>query len=169
MLTGNTISFNAAATSGSGTYLYKYVVENGTNVVYTKDYNNISSLDYVPSTQGNYTVQVYMKDQNSTADYDDTKTSSFTVYGSPVINNLTTNKPQYLTGQTGNINTTASSGSGSYLYKYVISLGGTTLTTIDYSSNANLLYKVNGAGNYNITVYVKDSLSTKDYYNGPKN
>ncbi|ADK15607.1 MULTISPECIES: SpoIID/LytB domain-containing protein [Clostridium] len=163
LLIGNTISFNAAATSGSGTYLYKYVVTNGTNVVYTKDYNNISSLDYVPSTQGNYTAQVYMKDQNSTADYDDTKTSSFIVYGNPVINNLTTNKPQYLTGQTVNINTTAASGSGGYLYKYVISLGGTTLTTVDYSKNASLTYKVNSAGDYNITVYMKDSLSTKDY------
>ena len=163
LFTGNTISFNAVATSGSGTYLYKYVVMNGANVVYTKDYNNISSLSYVPSTQGNYTVRVYMKDQNSAADYDDTKTSFFTVYGNPVINNLTTNKTQYLTGQTININITAASGSGSYLYKYVISLSGTTLTTVDYSKNANLLYKVSSAGDYNITVYMKDSLSTKNY------
>ncbi|NMM64981.1 SpoIID/LytB domain-containing protein [Clostridium sp. P21] len=163
LLAGNTSSFNATATSGSGTYLYKYVIMNGANVVYTRDYNNTSSLDYVPSTEGNYTVQVYMKDQNSTADSDDTKTSSFVVYGKPTISNLTTNKSQYLAGQTVNINTAAVSGSGSYLYKYVISLNGTTLSTVDYSSNTNSLYKVSSAGNYNITVYVKDSLSTKDY------
>lgn len=163
LLTGNTISFNATAASGSGNYLYKYVVMNGTNVVYTRDYNNISSLDYVPSTDGSYTVQVYMKDQNSTTQYDDTKISSFTVYKNPSINSLTSNKSQYLTGQTVNINTTAALGSGNYLYKYVISLNGTTLSTVDYSNNVNLLYKVNSAGNYNITVYVKDSLSTKDY------
>ncbi len=163
LLVEDTISFNATATSGSGTYLYKYVVMNGANVVSTKDYSSVSSFSYIPSTEGNYTVQVYMKDQNSTADYDDTKTSSFTVYGKPIINNLTTNKPQYLTGQTININTTAASGSGSYLYKYVISISGATLTTIDYSKNASLLYKVSSAGDYNITVYMKDSLSTKDY------
>ncbi len=88
MLTGNTISFNTTAASGSGNYLYKYVVMNGTNVVYTRDYNNISTLDYVPSADGNYTAQVYMKDQNSTTEYDDTKTSSFIVYKNPIINNF---------------------------------------------------------------------------------
>lgn len=163
LLIGNTISFNATATSGSGAYLYKYVVMNGANVVFTRDYSTTSSLDYVPSTQGSYTVQAYVKDQNSTFDYDDTKTSSFTVYGNPLINSLTTNKSQYLIGQTVTLNTTATSGSGSYLYKYVISLDGTTLSTVDYSSNANLLYTVNSAGTYNITVYMKDALSSKDY------
>ena len=163
LLVGNTISFNATASSGSGSYLYKYVVMNGSNAVYTRDYTNTSSLDYVPSTPGSYTVQAYVKDPNSTAVYDDTKTSSFTVYQSPTINNFTTNKPQYLTGQTVNLNTTATSGSGNYLYKYVISLNGTTLSTVDYSSNANLLYTFNSAGTYNITVYMKDALSSKNY------
>jgi SpoIID/LytB domain len=163
LLVGNTISFNATATSGSGAYLYKYVVMNGASVVYTRDYSNTSSLDYVPTTQGSYTVQVYVKNQNLTGDYEDTKTSSFTVYQSSVINNFTTNKTQYLTGQTVTLNTTASSGSGSYIYKYVISLGGTTVSTVDYSNNAKLLYTVNSAGTYNITVYMKDALSSKDY------
>lgn len=163
LLIGNTISFNIAATSGSGNYLYKYVVANGGSVVYIRDYSNTSSLDYVPSAGGSYTIQAYVKDQNSTADYDDTKTSSFTVYQSPSINSFTTNKAQYLVGQNVNLNSTAISGSGSYLYKYVISLGGTTLKTVDYNSNANLLYTVNGAGIYNISVYMKDALSTKDY------
>lgn len=163
LLAGNTISFNATATSGSGNYLYKYVVVSGGNVIYTRDYSTASSFDYVASAVGSYTIQAYVKDQNSTADYDDTKTSSFTVYQSPAINTFTTNKAQYLVGQTINLNSTATSGSGSYLYKYIISLGGTILSTVDYSSNANLLYAVNSAGIYNISVYMKDALSTKDY------
>lgn len=120
-------------------------------------------LDYVPSAEGSYTIQAYVKDQNSTADYDDTKTSSFTVYKSPCINNFTTNKAQYLAGQRVNLNSTTTSGSGSYLYKYVISLDGTTFETVNYNSSANLLYTVNSAGTYNITVYMKDALSIKDY------
>lgn len=163
LLVGNTNSFNATATSGSGSYLYKYVVTNGTNVVFTQDYSTTPSLSYVPGSAGSYTVQVYVKDQNSTAPYDDTKTSSFTVYQSPVISSFTSNKTQYLTGQTVSLNAAATSGSGSYLYKYVISLGGTTLSTVDYSSNSNLPYIVNSAGTYNIAVYMKDALSSKDY------
>lgn len=163
LLVENTISFNATATSGSGAYLYKYVVMNGANVVYTRDYSSTPSLDYVPSTEGSYTIQVYLKDQSSTANYEDTKTTSFRVYQSPIINSFTSNKAQYLTGQTTKLNTTATSGSGSYLYKYVISLGGVTLSTVDYSSNANLLYTINSAGTYNITVYMKDALSSKNY------
>lgn len=163
LLVGDTISFNATATSGSGAYLYKYVVMSGANVVYTRDYSNVSSLDYVPSAGGGYTIQLYLKDQDSTSEYQDTKTSSFTVYERPLIKSFTTNKSQYLVGQTINLNTMANLGSGRYLYKYVISLDGTTLSTVDYSSNANSLYTVNSAGNYNITVYIKDTLSSKDY------
>lgn len=163
LLVGNTISFNATATSGSGAYLYKYVVMNGANVVYTRDYSNSSSLDYVPSIEGSYTIQVYLKDQNSAANYEDTKTTSIRVYQSPIISSFASNKAQYLTGQTAKLNTIATSGSGSYLYKYVISLGGVTLSTVDYSSNANLLYTINSAGTYNITVYMKDALSSKNY------
>ncbi|KZL92598.1 SpoIID/LytB domain-containing protein [Clostridium magnum] len=162
-LIGNTISFNATSTSGSGAYLYKYVIKNGANVVYTRDYSSISSLDYVPSSEGDYTIQVYVKDENSIAEYGDTKISFFKVYQGPSINSFTTNKTQYLVGQTVNLNSTATLGSGSYLYKYVISLGGVTLLTTDYSSKSNLLYTVNNGGTYNITVYMKDSLSTKDY------
>lgn len=135
----------------------------GTNIAFTRDYSTTSTLDYIPNSKGSYTVQVYVKDQSSTADYEDTKTSSFSVYESPLINSLTANKAQYLMGQTVSLNTTATSGTGSYLYKYVISLGGVTLSTVEYSSKANLLYTVNNAGNYTITVYMKDALSSKDY------
>lgn len=163
LLALNTISFNATAASGSGNYVFKYVVMNGANVVYTRDYNTAASFDYVPSVEGNYTVQVSVKDQTSTAAYEDTKTSSFTVYQRPVINSFTANKTQYLTGQTVNLNAAGTLGSGSYLYKYVISLGGTTVSTVDYSTKSNLLYTVNSAGTYNIAVYMKDALSSKDY------
>lgn len=259
LITGNTVSFNAIASGGSGnSYLFKYVVKNGAGVVFTKDYDSISSLNFTPTASGSYTAEAYVKDKNSTSDYDDKKLSAFTVYNpititsftkdkvnvfsgdsvnfkasisggsnngakykyevlkdgqsvlvkdfdvsssfsytpsasgsyevkvyvvdalsknaydaasnidfmvnnNVIVSSFSTDKTQYLTGQTINAYASASLGSGSYLYKYVVYKDGSTVSTKDYSSAKTLQYVPTAAGAYKITVYAKDSLSTKTY------
>lgn len=161
---GKNISFNVTAGAGNGYgYLYKYVINNGTNVVYTKDYSASSALDFVPSAAGDYTVTAYVKDLYSISDYDDNKTSSFTVYNSPVLNSFTINKTDTLVGQGVSSNLNIGGGSGSYLYKYEVSKDGTIITTRDFLSDKQFNFIPSVVGNYTMTAYVKDSISTNDY------
>lgn len=163
---GSTISFNAAASGGTGSgYLYKYVVKNGTTVVFSKDYDSTSSLTFTPSSTGSYIVEAYVKDKLSVYDYDydDKKAAAFTVYSGTNLASFSTNKTQYLKGEVLTAAAQASLGSGSYLYKYVITKDAADIFVREYSSDNRLSYTLSSAGTYKVTVYAKDLLSTKTY------
>lgn len=163
LLAGQSINFNAQGQGGSSSYLYKYEILSNNNVVYTRDFSADSTLSYAASTAGNYTVNVYLKDNLSFNTYDASKTMSFTVFNSASLSSLTADKSALLNGQSININAAAQGGSSNYLYKYVISQNGAVLNTVDYSSNAALAYIPNSAGNYEVAVYMKDALSNQTY------
>lgn len=163
LLAGQSINFNAQGQGGSSSYLYKYEILSNNNVIYTKDFSADSTLSYAASTAGNYTVNVYLKDNLSFNTYDASKTMSFTVFNSASLSSLTADKSALLNGQSININAAAQGGSSNYLYKYVISQNGAVLNTVDYSSNAALAYIPNSAGNYEVAVYMKDALSNQTY------
>ncbi|MBC8060784.1 MAG: SpoIID/LytB domain-containing protein, partial [Clostridiaceae bacterium] len=160
----NVISFDTTATAGNGYgYLFKYVVKNGVNVVFTRDYSSTSTLDYVPSNPGSYTVSAFVKDKYSISDYDDTKDSSFTVYGTPVLNSFTLSSAITTVGEGVSTNVDVDSGSGSFLYKYEVSKDGNILATRDFLADKQFNYIPSQIGNYTITAYVKDSISINPY------
>lgn len=164
LFVNNTISFNATAGAGNGYgYLFKYIIKNGTNTIYTKDYNISPSLDYVPTTAGSYTVEVYVKDLYSISDYDDKNVSYFTVYGAPFVNNFTTSKTDTLIGQGVAANVDVQGGSSSYLYKYEVTKDGTIIATRDFLADKSFTFTPSEAGSYTMTVYVKDSISPNSY------
>lgn len=161
---GDTVSFNATAAGGNGYgYLYKYVIKNGPNTVFTTDYTSTSTLDFIANNPGSYTVEAYIKDKLSISDYDDEKVSFFAVYGVPVINNFSLSKTDILLGQKVTANIDVQSGSGSYLYKYEVTKDGTVISTRDFSIDKQFTYTPDQPGNYSMTAYVKDALSTKAY------
>lgn len=159
----DTIKFTAAGSKGTGNYLYRFVIAKDGDTVMTQNYSSNSSLSYVPILEGNYNTSVYIKDSSSQKDYDDVNKISFTVLPDAKISSVQSNKPQYLSGQTINLNVAAVSGSGSYLYKHVISKDGVNVSTIDYNSLGSLFFKTDGSGTYTMTEYMKDVLSSKDY------
>lgn len=162
---GDSINFSANVNGGSNKGVtYKYVVIKDGETVASRDFDVNNKFSYAPSAAGNYQVEVYVLDAISDSKYDDVKTLNFTATeASAQISTNGTNKTEYLVDQVINLNTVATSGSGSYLYKYIVSRDGAVVSTIDYNSVGNLQYKADVAGTYSITTYVKDALSLKEY------
>lgn len=82
--TGENIDFNTLAESGLGSgsgYLYKYVIESGGSVIYSRDYSTDSKITFIPDKIGTYTITVYLKDAQSKAEYDDKRSLNFKVTG----------------------------------------------------------------------------------------
>jgi SpoIID/LytB domain len=164
-LLGQAIQVNLSSKGGSGTgYAYKYVVSKDGNVIFTQDYSSNTTFSYVPNVSGNYTVTMYLLDKLSDQSYDDVKTVNFTAYNTPVFQQVNIDKTSTLVGQSININSSASLGSGTgYLYKFVVTSNGSNIYTQDYSSVNSLKYTPASAGDYNVNVYIKDNISTADY------
>lgn len=164
ILLGDTLAFNGTAQSGSGQGLsYKYVVSKDGSVIFTKDYDGTSSINYTPSTSGNYIATLYVKDNASTNVYDDSSSLNFSVFNPPALSSFKIDKTQALIGQTVTLTSQGINGSSSYLYKYVVSNNGAVMYTRDFASNSTFIYTVGAAGNYTVTVYLKDAVSSKAY------
>jgi stage II sporulation protein D len=165
LYSGSTISFNAAAAGGSGDgYLYKYVVKSGTTVVLNKDYDSISSLAFMPSLAGNYTVEAYVKDKLSILEYDDKKTAVFTVYKPIEITSLNKSVNNAFIGDAVNFSTSISGGSDDGIrYKYTVLRDGQLVTLRDFDVSSSFSYTPVTSGSYEVNVFVADTISAKPY------
>lgn len=163
-LTGSTVSMNTTANLGNGYgYLYKYVVKNGNNVVFSNDYSSNQKLDYTPTASGNYSATVYVKDKFSLSDYDDTQSQQFSVFDYPQLGSVTSDKNQLFINNHITINAQGKSGSGAYMYKFVVMKNNSACYTQDYSTSNTLDYVPASDGNYSVVTYIKDVLSTNPY------
>lgn len=163
VISGSSVIVSATAAAGNGDgYLFKYIIKNGNSVVYTNNYSNDPNLSYTPTSSGNYTVSVYVKDLFSSLDYDDTATQVFTVYDASKLSGVTLNSNQLFLNSPVHITASGTSGSGNYLFKYVITCGSINYTQ-DYSPNNTLDYTPIATGNYTVNTYIKDVLSSNSY------
>lgn len=163
LFVGNTISFNTIAAAGNGYgYLFKYVVKNGANTVFVRDYSSTSSLDFVPSDSGSYTIEAYVKDKYSISDYDDMKAIQFAVYN-PQLSTVNSSGYFY-EGRTVTFkaNNTGASPTG-LSYRYEVYSNEILISSNSYSTSNTFTFTPNIAGVYNVKVYGKDGLSTKAY------
>ncbi|MDS0525986.1 SpoIID/LytB domain-containing protein [Clostridium sp. SHJSY1] len=166
-LVGQAVSTSTSVIGGSGSgYLYKYVVTKDSTVVFTQDYSENSSFDYSPNLDGNYNVTLYVKDKLSKNDFDKQKVVSFIAYNKPTINSLTVNNSTISVNQPINFSSIISDGSGSgYLYKYELSSNGVVLLTQDFSELSTLTYTPTTIGNYTLSLYIRDKISTETFDN----
>jgi stage II sporulation protein D len=161
---GDKITASMSATGGNGYgYLYKYIIKNGSGIVYTRDYSSDTSFEFTAESLGSYTVEAYVKDKFSILDYDDIRTTSFIIYEKVITNSLVLNKQKTIVGQPVEAITDVQGGSGVYLYKYEVVKEDFTAVSTDFSTNKHFEFVPVEAGNYLITVYVKDSISAKEY------
>jgi SpoIID/LytB domain protein len=180
---GETINFNASASGGTGQgYLYKYVIKNETNIVLTRDYSSENSLEFHPDSIGKYSVEVYVKDKYSLADFDDMRTLSFEVLlkdtdididtdtdtepGTIIDTELgtTTVFGKLIQGQQLIFNTNNTGGDASaYSYKYEIYISGSLIHASSFSTSGSYSFIPEISGSYTVKVYGRDGSSTKEY------
>lgn len=152
----STISFDTAASGGTGQLSYQYKV-NGT---VARDYTSDSKFTWVPAIDGEYTIEVTVKDENGKTT---TKTMTYriltTIVENPLtISNFTTDllSPQDI-GNSIQLNTTTNGGSGTVQTRYSAFDGSKWTMIKEYSTITNATWKPTKAGTYQVWVDVKDS------------
>jgi N-acetylmuramoyl-L-alanine amidase len=75
---GNTIGIEVN-TEGGNEVLYRYFVYDGTKWILIRDYTNQSTIEWTPTTPGNYKIVVHAKDLSSTNAYDDYDVLNFEI------------------------------------------------------------------------------------------
>ena len=146
----STINFNTVATGGTGELSYQYEV----NSTVVKDYSSSSSFAWTPSTAGDYTVKVTVKDANgkttsSTKTYSITQTPDSDIKIESFTTILTS--PQKVETPIRLI-AAATGGTGELQYKFAVN--GSVVK--DYSNSSSYTWIPQASGTYILSLFVKD-------------
>jgi stage II sporulation protein D len=159
---GDTVNFNASVNGGSSIGVkYKYVVTKDGQNIAARDYDLSSNFSFIPNAEGSYEISVYSVDAVSSYEYDALSKMDFAVKARPVINSIIADKNTSFVNETVVINAIGSTNNA--LYKFVAAKEGIEVLTQGYSSSNSLNFIPLSAGNFTVSVYVKDADSLKEY------
>ncbi|TDT52008.1 SpoIID/LytB domain-containing protein [Fonticella tunisiensis] len=161
VIAGEEVKFTAEKSEGSSA-LFKFVVKRGETTVYSGDYREASSLSYTPKESGYYKVFLYGKDKNSKEEYDDVKSSGFTVFAPPEITKLSFSPEKTDIKKPITVNAEIRGGSTAGVdYRFDVIKDGKKMISKAMQSPV-FQFTPEGYGKYHIVVYVKDRISLKD-------
>ena len=163
---GQSVSFATAATGGNQLQ-YQYHIYNYQTKTWTvaTDYNTNSTLNWAFSSAGKYQVMCFVKDINSSSQYDSVAYSEVTANIAPVtLNGITPSSLNTYKGKQETFTVSASGGT-SLLYQYHIYNYQTKIWTVatDYTNSPTLKWAFSDVGKYQVMCFVKDVNSTKQY------
>jgi hypothetical protein len=159
---GDTLTWTATATGGSGALKYCfYVFKNGT-VVERGSYGTAKTYAYTPTAAGAYTVRVYVKDGAGTvATQDNAAKVNVTASATPLtISSVKANKTSANTGESITWTATATGGSGTLKYCFYVFRNDTVVERGSYGTARTYTYTPQILGIYTVRVYVKDGTGT---------
>lgn len=162
-LTGTEIELKASASGGEGKLQYRFAYQKDGKWITLQDTSSSSSMTWIPKTAGSYTLGVFVTDGTGS---EESKTIEFQVRSpEPIeINSLAASPEgsQTLGGQVA-LAASASGGEGALRYRFAYQKRGEEWTTIqEYSSGKTALWTPEQAGEYQIAVFVKDSLGNEE-------
>jgi probable HAF family extracellular repeat protein len=167
---GTPVTFTAAASGGSGSYQYKYLLRApGGTLVTVRDYASTATWKWTTTglATGAYQVVVHARNAGSTKSYETYKSITYALANPASAVTLTPGVASPVSvGTPVTFTAVASGGSGSYQYKYLLRAPGGTLVTIrDYASTATWKWTTTGlaAGAYQVVVHARNAGSTKNY------
>jgi subtilisin family serine protease len=167
---GAAVMFTAAASGGSGSYEYKYLLRlpgGALNVI--RDYATQATWNWNTAglNAGTYQVVVHARSVGSTKSYETFQSLSYALASPATAVTLTPSAASpAAVGTTVTFTAAASGGSGSYEYKYLLRLPGGALNVIrDYATQATWSWNTAGlsAGTYQVVVHARSVGSTKSY------
>ncbi|MBO4676552.1 MAG: hypothetical protein J5633_03290 [Oscillospiraceae bacterium] len=157
---GDKITWTATASGGSGNLQYYFILyKDGTNIK-TRAYSTAKTFSYTPTEAGSYKVKVYVKDA---ADNKVNKTSTAVTVtaAGPTISSVKAGITSAYAGEKITWTATASGGTGTLKYYFILYKDGVKLKTRSYSTAKTFSYTPTEAGSYKVKVYVKDTAGNK--------
>ena len=152
---GDTITWTAAASGGSGTLRYCFYVYRDGKAVQKGSYGAATTCSYTVTAGGSYTVKVFVKDS---AGQTATKMSAAVAADVPInVTGITANKTTAGVGETITWTATASGGNGTVKYCFYVYKDGKVVQKGSYGTSAAMSFKVTAVGQYSAKVFVKDS------------
>ena len=158
---GETVTWTAAAYGGTGTLQYYFIVYKDGTKVKTRTYNVANTFSYTPQEAGTYKAKVYVKDADGTKVYKTSSKIKVTDGAAITISSIKANKTSAMTGEKITWTATASGGTGTLQYYFIVYRDGTKVKSRAYSTASTFSYTPKKAGTYKAKVYVKDDAETK--------
>ncbi len=163
-ISGTTLTLGGVASNGSGTYTYKYYVNN--TLVATKTGTGATSTTWTPSAAGTYLIKCVVTDANgnsaTSAKYYTVEKGSTDALSATLKVNGSTGTISLTKGGSVTLVPTATGGSGTYTYQYLMktSVTGSNMVLKNYSSATSYTGPLTTTGTKIFTVNVKDSEGT---------
>ena len=154
---GTEITWTATATGGSGTKSYLFELYKGEELLDAGSYGSSESFSYTPSEAGTYSVMGFVKDSTGTLSM---KSGDVTVNAPLSITSFNTDKTRAQVGTEITWAATATGGSGTKSYLFVLYKGTAVLDGGAYGAAETFSYTPTEAGTYSVEGFVKDSTGT---------
>ena len=155
---GATITWTASASGGTGTLRYYFnLYKDGTKLT-ARAYSTVNTFSYTPAEAGSYKVRVYVKDTDGTKV---SKLSAVVTVAPLTLSSVKADKTSADTEEKITWTATASGGTGTLKYYFILYKDGSKITTRSYSTAKSFSYTPTEAGTYKVRVYVKDADGTK--------
>ncbi len=159
--TGEKITWTATASGGAGTLQYYFIVYKDGTKVKTRAYSTANTFSYTPAEAGTYKARVYVKDSTDAKVNKLSAGVAVSEASPPTITSIAASKTTANVGSPITWTATASGGSGTLLYYFIVYKDGTKVKTRAYSTANTFSYTPTEAGTYKARVYVKDSTDAK--------
>lgn len=158
---GSVISLEAAASGGQGDFEYKFSYEKDGRWVRIQDYSPSSAALWVPTEAGDYSVVAFVRDAAGT---EAVKSAQFQVTAPPkvTVDRIAANpSSSQRVGEEVNLSAKGSGGMGQLQYKFSYEKNGSWVRIQDYSTSSTAQWIPQQAGDYTLTVFIKDANGTE--------
>ncbi len=158
-VTGDSVTWTAAAAGGSGTIKYCFYVFKDGKIVERGSYGAAKTYTYTPAAAGTYTARVYVKDAAGTVATKEGAAVAVSA-GALTILSLTPDKSSVSVGDAVTWTAEAAGGSGTLKYCFYVFKDGKIAERGSYGTAKTYTYTPAAAGIYTARVYVKDAAGT---------
>ena len=157
---GAAVTWTASASGGTGTLKYYFILYKDGSRIATRSYSTAKTFSYIPTEPGTYKVRVYVKDADG-AKINKLSSAVTVAEAGITISSVKANKTSAETDEKITWTATASGGSGTLKYYFILYKDGSRIATRSYSTAKTFSYTPSEAGTYKVRVYVKDADDTK--------
>lgn len=154
---GDEIVWNASATGGSGSYLFRFTLYRNGRIIAERKNSDYPVFKYTADETGIYSLEVTVTDSSS-GETTTCKSSDVSIFIPIITEPVNTTAAKPVAGQTVSWEISASGGEGELKYAYTVYKDSQAVySTANYSADSRFTYKTTESGVYSLTVHIMDS------------